>query len=348
MTTRDEVKALWKLCFNDSDEFTDLYFDMRYKDELNMAVRRDGKIISALQMIPYPMTFCGETIATSYISGACTHPGYREHGAMRQLLKDTHRRMYRDGVLLSTLIPAEKWLFGYYAKSGYAPSFGYAVEKVSVDGLHPSVAYEVTEESTTSPFSASGKDSLCVADHYSYFDARMQKRNCCIQHFREDFLVIMADLRLGGGKLLVARQDGRIAGMAFCVAEGGTLYVKELLADDDAVKDTLLSRAAYIYNVRAMELMVPSSSNTLYLGMARVIHAGKMLSLFAKKYPDARLYLELEGDDTISENNGFYTVEKGIYTRGRVDGKKYHTYTIDCFTRLLLEAEHPYMSLMLN
>ena len=76
MTTKDEVKALWKLCFTDSDEFTDLYFDLRYKDDINMAVREEGKIISALQMISYPMTFCGETIATSYVSGACTHPDY--------------------------------------------------------------------------------------------------------------------------------------------------------------------------------------------------------------------------------------------------------------------------------
>ena len=52
MTTKDEVKTLWKLCFNDSDEFTDLYFKMRYKDEVNRVIREDGKIISALQMIP--------------------------------------------------------------------------------------------------------------------------------------------------------------------------------------------------------------------------------------------------------------------------------------------------------
>ena len=49
MTTKDEVKALWKLCFTDSDEFTDLYFDLRYKDDINMAVREDGKIDLELQ-----------------------------------------------------------------------------------------------------------------------------------------------------------------------------------------------------------------------------------------------------------------------------------------------------------
>ena len=67
MTTKDEVKALWKLCFKDSDEFTDLYFKMRYKDEVNRVIREDGKIVSALQMIPYPMTVLAVICMVMYV-----------------------------------------------------------------------------------------------------------------------------------------------------------------------------------------------------------------------------------------------------------------------------------------
>lgn len=336
MTTKDEVKALWKLCFNDSEEFTDLYFNSRYKDEINMAVCEDEKIISALQMIPYPMTFCGEIIPTSYISGACTHPEYREHGAMRRLLKETHRRMYEEGVLLGTLIPAEEWLWGYYAKSGYAPGFGYAVEKVQISELHPSSAYRIEV------------CALSDAEHYHYFDTQMRKRKSCILHSEEDFEVIMADLKLGDGKLLLARKGDEITGMAFTVHDGDELYIKELLADDDTAKATLLYQAARIYNVGSMNCIVPSSVDTVFLGMARVIHAEKMLGLFAKEYPKAELYIQIQGDEVITENNGYYAVKDGICLRGQMSGKKYQTYTISQFVRLLLEAEHPYMSLMLN
>ena len=336
MTTKDEVKTLWKLCFNDSDEFTDLYFKMRYKDEMNRVIREDGKIISALQMIPYPMTFCDEVISTSYISGACTHPDYRKHGAMKRLLKETHRCMYEDGVLLASLIPAEEWLFGYYARSGYAPVFGYAVEQVRVDRLRPvpSCRIEVCE--------------FPGVEHYHYFDSRMHGRRSCIQHPKEDFLVIMADLRLGNGKLLVAREADKIVGMAFTVMGDDTLYIKELLADTDAVQDTLLYEAAHIYKVQRMDYFIPSSADTLFLGMARVIRAEELLKVFAHKYPASELYIHIEGDEVIQENNGYYTVRGGICFRERIPEKKYHTYTLDGFTRLLLEAEHPYMSLMLN
>jgi len=72
----------------------------------------------------------------------------------------------------------------------------------------------------------------------------MHGRRSCIQHPKEDFLVIMADLRLGNGKLLVAWEADKIVGMAFTVMGDDTLYIKELLADTDAVQDTLLYEAA--------------------------------------------------------------------------------------------------------
>ena len=126
------------------------------------------------------------------------------------------------------------------------------------------------------------------------------------------------------------------------------LYIKELLADTDAVQDTLLYEAAHIYKVQRMDYFIPSSADTLFLGMARVSRAEELLKVFAHKYPASELYIHIEGDEAIQENNGYYTVRDGFCFRERVPEKKYHTYTLDGFTRLLLEAEHPYMSLMLN
>ena len=86
MTTKEKVKALWQLCFDDNEEFVEMYFRLRYKNEINVAIESGDEIVSALQMIPYPMTFCGDTVQTSYISGACTHPDFRGNGVMRELL----------------------------------------------------------------------------------------------------------------------------------------------------------------------------------------------------------------------------------------------------------------------
>lgn len=339
MSTREEVKALWKRCFHDSDAFVDLYFEQRYKDEINVDVRHDGKIVAALQMIPYPMTFCGTIIPTSYVSGACTHPDYRKKGWMRCLLKKAHRRMYQEGKLLSALIPAHDWLFDYYAKEGYAPTFGYVKQCMSLRELHPDLKCVVTDET---------ENRELLSERYCYFSSMMKKRPCCIQHPREDFLLIMEDLRICGGKMLVARKNHRIVGMAFCVMEDGQTVVKELLADHEGVHDSLLLEAAELFRVNDVICLQPSFLDSLYLGMSRVIHAPKVLELIAGKYPGLEMHLHIVEDDTIPENNGYYSLSNGKCFQGYRPDVEYRACTIRDFARLLLTAEHPYMSLMLD
>ena len=97
---KEQVKSLWKLCFDDSEAFIELYFRLRYNNEVNLAIQSGEEVIAALQMLPYPMTFCNKIVPTSYISGACTHPDYRAKGVMRELLSQSFARMLRNGVLL--------------------------------------------------------------------------------------------------------------------------------------------------------------------------------------------------------------------------------------------------------
>lgn len=142
---REKVKNLWKLCFNDSDEFTELYFRLRYNNDINIAIQSGEEVIAALQMLPYPMTFEGKDIHTAYISGACTHPDYRNRGVMHELLSQAFARMLHNNVALSTLIPAEPWLFDYYVRSGYAPVFRY-VEETFISSGTPVADTDLTLE----------------------------------------------------------------------------------------------------------------------------------------------------------------------------------------------------------
>lgn len=339
MNTKEEVKALWKLCFDDTDEFVNLYFERRYKDEINLSAREDGRLVAALQMIPYPITFCGEVVDVSYISGACTHPDYRGRGIMRGLLADAHRHMYRKDILLSTLIPAKQWLFEFYGQSGYAPTFGYVNQPIELCGLHPASDCVVVDETD---------NRHLLFERYHYFSSMMKKRPCCIQHPREDFLIILEDLRLSSGKMLVARRSHHIVGMAFCVPQDGGVVVKELLADDERVRDSLLLESARLFQADAVNCLQPSFLDSFYLGMARVIHAERVLCLIARKYPGLDMSIHLHGDEVVPENNGYYTLSGGRCLRGWQPDVDYRPCNIRDFTRLLLTAEHPYMSLMLD
>ena len=38
MMIKEQVKALWKICFDDSEEFVEMYFRLRYKTEVNATI----------------------------------------------------------------------------------------------------------------------------------------------------------------------------------------------------------------------------------------------------------------------------------------------------------------------
>jgi len=336
---KEQVKNLWKVCFTDSDEFMDMYFSLRYREEINLAIRKNEQVVSALQMIPYPMTFCGQIVNTSYISGACTHPEERNHGFMKKLLIESFRRMHRQKVAFSTLIPAEPWLFDYYNRFGYATVFYYSVCAVPVKKSTPlPTTYQI--HSTTGS----------VEEVYDYFQAKMQERPCCVQHTEADFAVVLADMSLTGGRLYWLSEKHQIKALAFTYQEKGLLQVKELLGNSQEEKDLLLSAIAQENECGSLTVTQPVSEgcSTLKLGMARIIHTQQVLSTWASCHFHTELYIHLE-DAQLPSNSGYYQIRKGKCTYSDVkDNATYIEMDIAALTEYILSPLSPYMSLMLN
>lgn len=341
---KEQAKQLWKECFADSDAFIDLYFSKRYRDDITDVAEEDGRVVAVLQRIPYPLTYGGKLIPTAYVSGACTHADFRNRGIMHRLLMQAHRRMYADGKLLSTLIPAEEWLKGYYARSGYAGCFQQAVEnkvgfEQSVD--NPLLSLEFSRIDLDKPV----EESL-----YAFFNAQLMKRDCCIQHTFEDFRVILADLHLSAGSLWVACRKEGYAALAFClpVDEEGTLRVEELVAADKVCADALSAHLMQVYRPRRMECRIRQGGTVSDLGMVRVIRAEHMLRLYARLHPDYVGVIEVEGDEALPQNNGCYRIEGGCCQRLAAPEASPLTLDVRRLAFFLFEGKHPYMSLMLN
>ena len=125
---KQQVIDLWRLSFNDTEEFIRLYFDRVYKEENTLVIEKDGQVVSALQMLPYTMTYYGTEISVAYISGACTLPSMRGKGLMRQLIQNAFEEMKYRSVAVTALIPADPWLFDYYREQGYTEVFDYSEE----------------------------------------------------------------------------------------------------------------------------------------------------------------------------------------------------------------------------
>ncbi|WP_288881056.1 GNAT family N-acetyltransferase [uncultured Bacteroides sp.] len=336
---QEKVKNLWKLCFNDSEEFTEMYFQLRYNNDVNIAIQSGEEVIAALQMLPYPMTFEGEDIHTAYISGACTHPDYRNRGVMQELLSQAFARMLHNNASLSTLIPAEPWLFDYYARSGYAPVFRYTEE---------------TFIASDTPAADTGFTLEMSAEYtekkYEYFNRKLRECPCCIQHTEEDFRVIIADLQLEKGSVCTLNKGEKITALAITYPIRKDYWrIGEIVSDTPATKTLLLQLICQSLNLPSVRVLTPPATDeSQLLGMARIINAKTMLQIYAAAHPELKLNIHLT-DEQVSANNGYYYLNNGkcMNSAKRLPGS-HLALTIGELTEKIFTTSSPYMSLMLN
>ena len=331
-STKAAVRKLWKQCFNDTPEFIDLYFRTRYRDELNETIVCNDRVVSALQIIPYEMTSWGTRFPMAYLSGVCTHPDVRKQGLMRRLLEQTHRRLYADGYRVSTLIPAEPWLFGCYATSGYTPVFTYTWSQHAITPVESRLSVNEYRENHQGV--------------YAYFCRKTAERPCGVLHSEADFRIVTEDLYLSEGYLLVARRDEKVVGLAFCVPDADVCRVNECLADSPAIGQALLNKACERCFTEQAEWIHPTrpGEEAHPLGMLRIIRAEEVLSLYAASHPDFTACWHVT-DTAIEVNNGTFRLERGTCHRTSDEGT---IMPVETLARHLWKEDNPYMSLMLN
>lgn len=357
MGKEQKIKTLWKSIFQDTDEFIRFYFDRKYRDENALLYESGDLSVAALLLLPYPMNWGGHTWQTSYISGACTHPEFRNQGLMTRLLQEAFRRMYQRGIALTTLIPAEEWLFHYYGKSGYAPVFKYSTETDIPLSSHTVDIEVIAPEKFQPEF---------TAEVYPYFQRQTEARPSAILHPIDDYIAITEEVYLSGGRLLVAYDpaSGTPSGWAVAVPGEKEVLVKEILWDNETVKAALLQKISQLWNTSAISCRIPPVDGRTYpYGMARIIHAQRLLEQWARLYPSLSCTLALS-DPQLPANTATYTLTNGQCLRNNsLFPEKLIQTDIMTLTQALLGSPsglfpalwkqeaiclHPYMNLMLD
>lgn len=314
----EQLKSLWKSLFGDTEAFISLFFHEVVREENIRVLEEKGRILSALYMLPYPFRIWNQEVAASYISGAGTLPEAQGRGLMRRLLIDSFKEMEHRQIPLSILIPAEPWLYGFYEKSDYATVFAYNQQVYPPKDRRLGEDALVVEKYSISDLGDSflQKREDLMGACFSYFDQRLRERNACILHSYANFRTIVHDYAISDGKIWVALNNEHIpVGIIFTVPAGGSSFVaKELVADSEEVKEVLLRTALNHYHASSgiYRTVVPPASSeegqTIPFGMARIIDANKVLSMWAAVNPKRRLIIHLS-DPLLTNNNGSYIIE---------------------------------------
>ena len=323
---KNETRVLWDKCFSEEDKrFVDFYFEKRYNEKDNIFIEKDGKVVSALQLISYPFSYYGKTIGCSYLSGCCTDPDYRSQGLMNDLIIKALKQAKNNGACFTALIPASESLFNYYAGTNFVTTFDYSKIRINLSHKVNETTSQQVSNSVISDFQQlianSQQPSSDFYEVYEYFNNKMRARNCCIQHNEYDFKVITDDLELFDNHLLVARYGEDICGLAFCYLRNGEIYIKDVFAESSAIFSDLITAANQRFNSQqpiansqsSINIIIPPvfGQKTHRLGMSRLIDAETMLRIYAISHPKIKMELSLV-DPILTENNGTYYINNGV------------------------------------
>ena len=343
MRVRFETRHLWERSFADPRAFIDLYFREKYRKERNETIVRDGRVVSALQKLPYPMTYGGRMLPASYISGACTDENYRKRGLMGQLLAQTHRAMLGENAVLSFLIPATAELAAYYAKFGYTPCFRFGWKTET----HPNPPYEGGGTDLTVREVLPYREDLGGSELLIYLRDKMQERPWCVQHPLADLHAVVDDMRMAGDTMWEVRRGTLLVGLAICRAEADGVLLRECVYNDEAAREALIAAIATHHGKTEVDVLDTTGREGDYFGMARVINAEAMLVAYATQHPELDSKINVT-DDELSGNNGCYHINGGVCVRLSEAADDAEPLTIAQLTHKVLTEENPLMSLMMN
>ena len=358
MDTKKEIIKIWRECFpTDTQAWVDMYFTNAYREECAMTLTHDEATVCSLLLQPYSMTFHGERVGVSYVSGAATRPQFRNHGYMPELINLSLAESPPRVDMLSTLIRANSRLYFYYAKLGFATVFYNTV-------LRYTSAHTFPVEKYYAPVDTGNIDSL-----YDAFTRLMNDRNCCIQHNREQFETIQADNRLCDGMFtaIADEADGQIAAMAWAIPESGnrTMKVIDILARDEDSYNAVLRELQLLCPNKAITVMErPNDNGAVTLtpkGMARLVRPDQALTTVARKFPSLKSHIRVS-DPILPENNAIYSLSDGEVKVLPYNSRSVELdldITIEVLTAILfssghigqimgLPAERPFISLMLD
>lgn len=119
-----QLAALWREAFGDGERETALFFRNRWRPQDTLVMEENGRVVSALYLLPCQMETAGGKVQAHYIYGAATLQSFRGRGYMGALVEAAGRAGQARGDYASVLLPGEEGLYEFYRRFGYRTVFG--------------------------------------------------------------------------------------------------------------------------------------------------------------------------------------------------------------------------------
>ncbi len=343
MSNTESIRALWQQCFHDEESFADLFFSRIFNPENTLTIERSGQLLAMLQMLPYTFTAWNAEWHCAYVAGVATAPEERNKGLMRGLLAEALLKMHGRHTPLSLLIPAESWLFNYYARMGYATVCRTQPTQIAVPASMPRGYHE----------------TIVSPDcQFAFYDKMNRARKAAVLHNKTDYEVILADHKLSGGNVhAIVAEDNALVALGLTIPCKDKILLKDFVAADACAGAALSYAISRHYGMENIVCNQPAATGSPR-AMLRVTDVKAVLPAWAKCHPLTDLNVEIT-DCCIPANNTRWHIGNGKATPLSGSPDAILRLSIDRFTNLLFglgnhAASHciaplcPYVTLMLD
>lgn len=117
------LKALWKECFGDGDDYINFYYENRFRAEDTLVWLEGTEPAAMLTMLPAQIWQSGQLLPVYYLYAVATGTAFRGRGLSTKLLDCANDETARRGGEMTVLVPASEELFAFYRKRGYFDTY---------------------------------------------------------------------------------------------------------------------------------------------------------------------------------------------------------------------------------
>ncbi len=317
LETRDfhAVKALWKICFDDSEGFIDWFFRNRYIPDFSACAELDGKLISAMQSIPLSIRIRGKCVPGAMIAGVSTDPAHRGIGAMSVMFRYFMKAMRNKGIVVTPHTPA---VLPTFFSKGHLPV--------------TDTAYLTLRCPQSAPDAAGPRLTLLpearLASLYTVYQTFSRRYSGIVARSFGDFCFKMQDYLSDGMSIVCADSPDQPYPEAYAAVKhsDSEVYCEECVALDAGAEHRLLMAAANDFpgNILRIKLPPDTAIDTLLRkegvpegfrlerrpqGVMGLANAGALLQILFSDLPQSETGLMIRiTDSCVTENEGCYTI----------------------------------------
>lgn len=334
---KKDYESLWQSTFRESQAWNQWFFDNVVKEsDIKLLFNENATPVSGLLMRGYDFKFYNENLPLTYICGVATYRRYRGQGFMSQLMRDSLRAAYSRGDVFASVIPAERRLYFYYERFGFA-----------------TVVYNEMERYTSLHSFPVGEGLSVENADFASFHELEAKLPVTVLHSEEDFKNLLSDIEMDGGVTLQIKDENSTPlSLAFAVTSpSGEIHVKNLLgtyqpALDRALYEVKMSlgseHAMLVWRPAGNRGRIDSLSSLRPKAMLRIVNVEKVLEAISRQYPGVNQQISVH-DKIIPENNAIFLVSKGMVKRvdktSEEDRKLTLDVSVDVLTKILFSDE---------